>query len=96
MKSLIAEFTVRPEHAARMAQMIADLSVAVRSEPGNVLFVPRTLQSNPLHYVVFEVYADDAAFEAHRGYEHGKVFNAEQERYIEEPESVLTFLEGDL
>lgn len=96
MKSLIAEFTVRPEHAARMAQMVADLSVAVRAEPGNVVFVPRTLASNPLHYVVFEVYTDEAAFAAHRGYEHGKVFNAEQEQYIEEPESVLTFLEGDL
>ncbi len=96
MKSLIAEFTVRPEHAARMAVMVEQLTQSVRGEPGCVLFVPRTLASNPLHYVVFEVYADEDAFAAHRGYEHGKVFNAEQETMIEEPESVLTFLDGDL
>lgn len=96
MKSLIAEFTVRPEHADRMAEMVATLTEAVRSEPGCVLFVPRTRADNPLHYVVFEVYADESAFQQHLVQEHGAVFNSEQQRYIEEPESVLTFLDGDL
>jgi quinol monooxygenase YgiN len=91
-KSLYAEFTVLPGHEDRVRELVRDLSVAVRNEPGNLLFEPFTLETNPLHYVVFETYADDAAFVAHMAADHGKAFNAELTGLVVGGASALTWL----
>ena len=91
-KTLYAEFTVREGSEARVAEMMAELTAHVRREPGNVMFLPYTRETNPREYFVFEVYRDQAAFEEHIGAEYGRKFNAELAEHIEEDGSVLTWL----
>ena len=91
-KTLIAEFTVKPGHEHRVRQMVIELTEAVRAEPGNVVFDPCTREDNPRAYIVYEVYRDEAAFDAHITAPHGRTFNDELADYIEEPESRLTWL----
>lgn len=91
-KTLIAEFTVRPGHEDRVRQLVLELTDEVRAEPGNLVFDPCTREDNARAYVVYEVYRDAAAFEAHITAPYGKTFNDELALYIEEPESQLTRL----
>jgi quinol monooxygenase YgiN len=90
--ALYAEFTAKPGDADEVATLMRELTEAVRAEPGNVAFDPFVLDDDPLHYVVFEVYRDQDAFEAHIGSPHSRAFNEALAGRIEEPESQLTWL----
>ena len=91
-KTLYAEFTVKPGNEERVAEMMRELTVLVRQEPGNVTFSPYTEEANPNRYFVFEVYADEAAFQAHITAPYGARFNAELAGLIEGDASELTWL----
>ncbi|MCB8879613.1 antibiotic biosynthesis monooxygenase [Acidisoma cellulosilytica] len=75
-KALYATFEVLPGQEETLRQMMADLTQAVRAEPGCLRFVAYTRADNPLAFHVDEIYADDAAFAAHIGSAHGRAFNA--------------------
>ncbi|WP_310526442.1 putative quinol monooxygenase [Nocardioides sp.] len=92
MKALYAEFTARLDAESQVAALMRDLSEAVRAEPGCVTFEPFVRDDNPLHWVIFEVYRDLEAFEAHIGSEHGRVFNKALAGLIEGQGSELTWL----
>jgi len=91
-RALYAEFTALPGAEARVAELVAGLTARVREEPGNLAFVPYTVEANPRHWFVYEVYSDEAAFLAHVAADYGEVFNAELTTLIEEETSSLTFL----
>ena len=91
-KTLYAEFTVTPGNEPRVAEMMRELTAHVRQEPGNLVFDPYTEEANPNRYFVFEVYTDDAAFEAHIAADYGARFNAELASLIEGDGSQLTWL----
>jgi quinol monooxygenase YgiN len=90
--SLTAEFRVLPGHEAQVRELVTELTAHVRSEPGNLLFLPHVREDDPRHYVVFEEYVDDAAFRSHLAQEHGRVFNATVAPLIEGGSSSLTML----
>ena len=90
--SLIAEFTARVGKAEEVAELLAGLATDVRAEPGNVAFDTYRRFDTPEKFVVYEIYKDRAAFEAHISADYGAVFNAKLRTLIEEPNSVLTFL----
>jgi quinol monooxygenase YgiN len=69
-----------------------ELTENVRREPGNVVFLPCTRETNPRQYFVFEVYRDEAAFQEHISADYGRVFNAELTDHIEGDGSDLTWL----
>ncbi|QDG65500.1 antibiotic biosynthesis monooxygenase [Pseudarthrobacter sp. NIBRBAC000502772] len=92
-KTLYAEFTVKPGSEDRVAEMMRQLTDEVRQEPGNQLFLPYTREANPREYFVFEVYADEAAFQEHISADYGARFNGELADLIEEDGSVLTWLQ---
>ena len=91
-RTLYAEFTVKSGSEARVADMMRELTENVRREPGNVLFLPCTRETDPRQYFVFEVYRDEAAFQEHIGAEYGRTFNAELAGHIEGDGSDLTWL----
>jgi quinol monooxygenase YgiN len=91
-KTLYAEFTVKRGNEARAAEMMRELTAQVRQEPGNVTFAPYTEEANPNRYFVFEVYEDEAAFQAHISADYGARFNAELAGLIEGDASELTWL----
>ena len=90
--ALYAEFTAVPGADAEVAALVAGLTEKVRAEPGCVTFAPHTLDSNPRHWFVYEVYADEAAFQKHISARYGAVFNAALAPLIEEDGSQLTWL----
>lgn len=91
-KTLYAEFTVTPGNERRVTEMMRELTAQVRGEPGNLSFDVYTEEANPNRYFVFEVYKDDAAFEAHISADYGTRFNAELTDLIEGDGSELTWL----
>jgi quinol monooxygenase YgiN len=93
VKVLVARFTAKPGHGDHVAQLIDGLAVKVRREEGNVRFEPYREQELRDRFMVFEVYRDEGAFLAHLSMPYGKPFNAALEPLIEEPHSMLTFLD---
>ena len=90
--TLIAEFTALPGQESAVAELLAGLAIKVRREEGNVVFDCHRLLENPAKFVVYEIYRDKAAFEAHISAAYGAEFNARLQELIVEPNSVLTFL----
>ena len=91
-RTLSARFTARPGCEQRVAELVRELTTAVRQEPGNLRFDPYTQAARPAEFLVFEVYRDEAAFQAHLGADHGARFNAELADLIIEDASVLSWL----
>lgn len=92
VKALYAEFVGKAGSEEELARRVAELREAVRQEPGNLAFVPYTLEDEPRHWFVYEVYADDDAFRAHITAPHSDAFNGVLATLIEGDGSVLTWL----
>lgn len=93
MTALYAEFTAVAGHEHEVATLVAALTRDVRAEAGCVVFDPFTRADNPRAYVVFEVYRDAAAFEAHLGSLHCRRFNAALAGLVEGGVSTLERLD---
>lgn len=93
-KTLYATFTAKPGAEAAVSRLIRQLAEQVRTEPGNLVFEVSTFADEPRKFFVYEVYADEEAFEAHISAPYGAVFNAALNALIEEPSSQLTFLDS--
>jgi len=89
---LYAEFTALEGREQEVALLLAGLTADVRSEPGNILFEPSTLRARPGEFFVYEVYRDEAAFEAHISAPYGAVFNAALADLVVGGGSSLTWL----
>jgi len=94
--ALSAEFTAATGAENRVADLVRELAVRVRAEPGNLVFNPHTLRDEPRRWFVYEVYRDEDAFHEHLAADYGAVFNSELAGLVEEGRSRLTFLTGDL
>lgn len=92
-KPLYATFEVLPGHEARIAAMMADLTRAVRAEPGCLRFVAYRRADAPRCYHVDEIYADEAAFAAHITSPHTRAFNAAITDLVVGGASQVVFLE---
>jgi len=62
---LIAELTAREGCEAEVRSTLADYAVHVRAEPGNEVFQCYQTEDAPQLFVVYEIYSDEAAFQAH-------------------------------
>lgn len=89
---LSAEFTALPAAADEVDALIQEYAATVRAEPGNERFEVYRRAEDPDRFVVFEVYRDGEAFDAHLTAEAGRAFNAALVPRIVEPQSVLSFL----
>ncbi|HTA38786.1 MAG TPA: putative quinol monooxygenase [Candidatus Acidoferrales bacterium] len=65
-------FTYAPENAEKVEPMFRELQEASRKEPGVVAFDVARGRNDANVYVLWEVYRDDAALEAHKASEHFK------------------------
>ncbi|MFE6735033.1 putative quinol monooxygenase [Microbacterium sp. NPDC057650] len=89
---LHATFTARPGAGDPVAALLRDFAVAVRAEPGCVVFDATRLVDAPDRFFVYEEYRDEASFQAHLANPAGGPFNAALQELIVEPRSQLTFL----
>ncbi len=67
---LVVRMKVAAGSEERVAELIPELAVASRSEPGCELYIPCRDPEDSRSYLFFEQYRDKAAFEAHGASEH--------------------------
>lgn len=73
---LIVEFDVEQESVARFTEIIArNAQASVRDEPGCHQFDVLHQAGQPTRFVLYEMYDDEDAFEAHRATPHFAAFN---------------------
>lgn len=89
---LYAEFTAIPGKGEKVADLLRDLSIKVRSEPGNVLFLAHREADNSDRFFIYETFIDSKAFAYHVSADYGIEFNRELESNIIEGRSQLTWL----
>lgn len=70
MISFTVRMQFREEDRLRVEEVLRELALASRQEPGCVTYVPHRVEGNPDTVVVYEQYANQAALEAHRATEH--------------------------
>lgn len=67
-------FTVRmrftSEDREQVTELLRELALASRQEPGCVTFIPHFVEGDPDTVLIYEQYRDHAAQEAHRASEH--------------------------
>lgn len=78
MFALVVRFDVRDgESAVRFDELTAQAVEQIRAkEPGTLVYATHKVNGEPLARVFYEVYADDAAFQAHETAEHVLAFHA--------------------
>jgi (4S)-4-hydroxy-5-phosphonooxypentane-2,3-dione isomerase len=86
MYVVIVSAKVKPEQRGRFLQAIEDNAVSsVRDEPGCLRFDVVRNAADPEHYVFYEVYRDEAAFQAHRDTDHFARWRQAAETCLSEP-----------
>lgn len=78
MIGLVVRFDLRDGvAAARFDGLAATVVERIRAaEPGTLVYATHTVAGEPLARVFYEVYADDAAFDAHEEAPHVREFHA--------------------
>lgn len=62
---LLAELNARPEAAQEVEGMLQGLTEVARGEPGNLVYAVHRQQDNRAAFVLYELYRDRAACDAH-------------------------------
>ncbi len=70
MISFSVRMRFRPEDRSKIAEMLRELTLASRTEPGCRSYVAHTVAADPDTVLIYEQYRDEAALEAHRATEH--------------------------
>ena len=77
MHAVIVEFSIQPAHAEAFAAAIADNARASReTEPGCRQFDVCRLAGDGTRFMLYELYDDEAAFDAHLATAHFQAMNA--------------------
>jgi quinol monooxygenase YgiN len=92
---LVVRFELRNEEAAAdFDALVARTLPAIREcEPGTLAYLVHTVPGEPNSRVFYELYADQAAFEAHEQQPHTRHFLAEREQYLVSVQ--VTFLQAE-
>ena len=97
MLALSVRFTCKDEaSAAAYDQLVADTVAAIRAnEPGTLIYAVHRVDGEPLQRVFYELYTDQAAFEAHEAAPHTRRYLAAREEFLVSTEvDRLTLLTG--
>lgn len=74
MVSFIVRMRFAPEDHPQVREMLRELAVASRNEPGCVNYVPHFLEDNADTVLIYEQYKDEAAIKFHRATPHFKQY----------------------
>jgi quinol monooxygenase YgiN len=70
--ALAVTWEAKEGEAEAVADILRRMASAVKSEPGTLLFWPHRSASNDRVFFLYELYADEGAFQAHQQTEHFK------------------------
>jgi quinol monooxygenase YgiN len=65
-----ATWVATEDHVDLVREALRHLTAATREEPGNRFYQPHQGQDEPTVFRIFEVYDDEAAYEAHGASDH--------------------------
>ena len=68
--AVVATWVTAPENITEVRESLEQIALASRQEPGNLVYEPHVAPDEPGTFRVFEIYEDEAAFQAHRASEH--------------------------
>ena len=74
MVSFIVRMRFAQEDRPQVGDILRNLALASRQEPGCVTYVPHRIEGDPDSVLIYEQYADEAALEAHRASAHFKKY----------------------
>jgi quinol monooxygenase YgiN len=74
MVSYIVRMRFAAEDRETVSDMLRELALATRQEPGCVSFIPHTVEDDPAVVVIYEQYRDRAASDFHRTTPHFKKY----------------------
>ena len=74
MVSFIVRMRFAPEDREQVGDILRQLALASRQEPGCVSYIPHTVEDDPNRVVIYEQYLDRGAREFHRSTPHFKKF----------------------
>jgi quinol monooxygenase YgiN len=69
---VVARWRANAGSEDRVVTVLEELTVASRAEPGCLGYTPHRSTEDPRDFVIYERYADEAAFETHADSEHFK------------------------
>jgi autoinducer 2-degrading protein len=70
MFTLVVDLNVKPEMRERFLAAIQENALSLREEPGCLRFDVVQDSDDANHFLLYEVYEDEAAFESHRSAPH--------------------------
>ena len=84
MFGLSVRFTCKDTASAKAFDaMVAEMVTQIRQrEPGTLVYAVHTVEGKPLQRIFYELYRDQAAFEAHEGQPHVRHFLAAREKFL--------------
>jgi autoinducer 2-degrading protein len=85
MIALTVTIHVKPEHVDEFIAATLANAHGARTEPGNLRFDVLRSQDDPHHFILDEVYRDQAAIAAHRETPHFKAWAAAVEPWLVQP-----------
>ncbi|MGY5885576.1 putative quinol monooxygenase [Modestobacter lacusdianchii] len=88
---VLATWRAQPEHVERVAELLRQLTPLSRAEPGCRHYQAQTSPDEPGTFLVYEVYDDDAAVDAHRASPHFQELAAGQAIPLLAERSVRTY-----
>ena len=92
MIAVVATLKVKPGSEAEFEAAFAEMTAGVRAhEPGNTLYQLARSRTEPGTYKVLELYADQAAVEAHRASDHFRAGGRKLRDILAEPPQVEVF-----
>lgn len=89
MVSFIVRMTFAEEEREQIAEMLRQLTLASRQEPGCANYVAHFVEGDPCTVAIYEQYKDEAALEHHRNTPHfqqyaaGGLYQRMRERQLE-------------
>jgi quinol monooxygenase YgiN len=87
--SFTVRMTFRKDDREELSQILKELTLLSRQEPGCVSYVPHAVESDPDTIVIYEQYRDEAAVEHHKATPHfakyavGGLYQKMLERHVE-------------
>ena len=82
---LVVRFTVRAGSEREFDELVATTVKAIQeNEPGTRIYVPHTVRDEPRLRIFYELYEDEAAFQAHEAQQYVRDFLAERERLLDD------------
>jgi len=70
MFALAAKYGIHPGYEDQAVELFTAFTKQTQLEPGNILYIVHRSSTNPQLFLIYELYTDKAAFDAHCRYPH--------------------------